>query len=122
GAETSHILIDGAQLSTGNHNYSITVTNIHGCQNSDAITITVVPVNDIDQNIAGKISITPNPTNGIININGQNINNVSIYDNIGKLLISTKNSSIDLSKYPSGMYFVKIATNENTSTYKVVKQ
>ncbi|MDD2387711.1 MAG: T9SS type A sorting domain-containing protein, partial [Bacteroidales bacterium] len=76
----------------------------------------------VPENIANKISITPNPTNGLINISGQGINNITIFDNIGKELISTKNTNIDLSKYPAGMYFVKISANNEIITKKLIKQ
>ncbi|MDY0141925.1 MAG: T9SS type A sorting domain-containing protein [Bacteroidales bacterium] len=122
GANTSNILIDASQLDLGNHLYSITVTNIHDCKSSDQITITIVPASDVPENIANKISITPNPTNGLINISGQGINNITIFDNIGKELISTKNTNIDLSKYPAGMYFVKISANNEIITKKLIKQ
>ncbi|MDD2634822.1 MAG: T9SS type A sorting domain-containing protein [Bacteroidales bacterium] len=122
GANTSNILIDASQLDLGDHLYSITVTNIHDCKSSDQTIITIVPASDVPENIINKISITPNPTNGIINIKGQNINNITIFDNIGKELISTRNTSIDMSKYPSGMYFVKISSNNQTITKKLIKQ
>jgi subtilisin family serine protease len=76
------------------------------------------------------IIIHPNPTTGELIIdNGQwTIENVEIFDLMGKTLnncqLSTVNCQlkIDISHLPSGVYFIRIQTDKETVTRKVVKQ
>jgi len=119
---TSHIIVDASTLSLGNHNYSVTVTNINGCIDSDEITITVEEGSAIGQNIVENITVSPNPTQGLFKVSTENIQNIKVYDNIGKLVLTTKNDQIDMSQYPNGMYFVKIYSNNQTITRKLIKQ
>jgi len=75
------------------------------------------------------IAIYPNPTKDYINIdiNSNNVNliKVSIIDNQGKEVIKKVNNlkTIDISKLASGIYFIKLKSNSNTSiTRKIIKQ
>ncbi len=119
---TSHILVDASTLPIGENNFSVTVTNIYGCVNNDEITVTVNQGNSVGQNIAESISLTPNPTQGLFKVTTDNVQDIFIYDNIGKLVLTTKNKEIDMSQYPNGMYFVKIYSNNQTITKKLIKQ
>lgn len=122
GETTSHQVIDASTLSLGNHTYSVTVTNIHGCVDDDDIVVTVTQGSAVNQNLAETISLTPNPTTGLFRVSGENINNIKVYDNIGKIVLTTKNNEIDITKYPAGMYFVKISAGDVVKTLKIVKQ
>jgi N-acetylneuraminic acid mutarotase len=72
------------------------------------------------------ISISPNPTSGIINIdlaNKSEQTNISIFNTLGKLIYhkqARNKSSIDLSLQAKGIYFVKITTKEHTITKKII--
>lgn len=73
-------------------------------------------------------SIAPNPTNGLVELKGTNINLVVVTDMLGKVVSnntysSLSNVTIDMTSYNTGIYFVKVTNNEGTvSTAKVVKQ
>lgn len=77
---------------------------------------------------AAKVVATPNPTSGLLNLAGQNINQVIVTDILGKVVSTNNfnalnNVSIDLSSFNSGVYFVKVSNDANSSsTIKVVKQ
>ncbi|WOD42075.1 T9SS type A sorting domain-containing protein [Hwangdonia lutea] len=61
--------------------------------------------------LESRVMLYPNPANEIIHINhkGYDIDNVAIYNVIGKLVLDAKVSrSIDVSKFNSGLYFVRI--------------
>jgi hypothetical protein len=61
--------------------------------------------------------VYPNPTNNFIYFENLDGNLVSLHNANGLLLETTKSSSMDLSKYPSGTYFLKI----NAKMVKIIK-
>ena len=73
------------------------------------------------------ISIYPNPTSEIINIKIDNFTNFNteIYNVLGKKVANFKNqTSMDVSKLTSGIYFLKVLSSENNqiATKKFIKQ
>jgi len=61
---------------------------------------------------ANGIQLSPNPTEGVVNINVNSNDRFEVYSTAGKLLFSQEinagNTSIDLSELSSGMYIVKL--------------
>ncbi len=122
-SETSEDLIDlAADI------YSVIITDANGCE----LTINDIIVDFIAgiNSVATKISVSPNPTNGIVTVSlPELVNaNLTVSDISGKLLknysISNtqKSVSIDLSDLNSGLYFVKIISGQNTYNQTVVKK
>jgi para-nitrobenzyl esterase len=70
------------------------------------------------------IQIFPNPTRNFIKVDLPNSNNatITLRNQLGQIELSTSNTSIDLSEYPSGMYTLTIQQGDNISTQIVVKQ
>ena len=73
-----------------------------------------------------KISVYPNPSNSIFNIENDNITKIEVYDLVGKLILKQENefgvSSFDLNQYPAGIYLIKILNKNNQSnTIKLIK-
>ncbi len=69
-----------------------------------------------------KIEIFPNPTTHFVTIKTlKNIDNIALFNNLGQQINSVKitNNTIDLSGFSSGIYFVKVNSNE---TFKIIKQ
>lgn len=67
-----------------------------------------------------KISIYPNPTSGIINIETENnLNSVSIYDLSGKQIIFSKEKQINLEMLSKGLYFVEVKTDITVTTTSI---
>ena len=80
------------------------------------------------QNLDSKteISVFPNPSNGIFKIKSNKNANLEIYDILGKQILtqntSTGESNIDLSSCSSGIYFMKIISEEKEiKTLKIIK-
>jgi len=70
-------------------------------------------------------NIYPNPTSSYLNINfNERIESVEIFNSSSKLIkkINPTLDIIDVSGFPTGIYFIKIVTNEMTITKKFVKQ
>ncbi|MBJ04463.1 MAG: hypothetical protein CMP65_00990 [Flavobacteriales bacterium] len=77
-----------------------------------------------------EISIRPNPSKGIFEINSyQNfINDILVYSSTGQLIkkINTNNTlenfKLDLGKNRDGLYFLEVKTNNTQSIYRIIKQ
>ncbi len=78
------------------------------------------------QNEAVSVNIYPNPSNGIVNIDLKNLQNVSIkvYDLTGKLILSEQNineriHNLNLNQ-PVGFYIIELTANNQTQRYKLI--
>ncbi|HOZ29808.1 MAG TPA: T9SS type A sorting domain-containing protein, partial [Bacteroidales bacterium] len=120
GATTDFIVVDASTLGIGEHTFSVTVTSANECVAEDEIVITVIPGAGVDSDNIKSISIYPNPTNGIINISGNDIISIDIFDNAGKHILTTEEQNIDLSDLAKGMYFIKINTTKNSLNSKII--
>jgi len=71
------------------------------------------------------VDIFPNPTSGRISINGINtIKNVEVINITGQQVYYAKNSAdnIDISSLQTGVYFMKITTENGFTIKKIVKK
>ncbi len=77
-------------------------------------------------NLENNISIYPNPSNNIINVNFNTVNNAEIvlYNMVGQQIMKVNTSvtenKIDVSKYNKGIYFIKVKLNNKIHTKKIV--
>lgn len=82
-----------------------------------------VPENNLNQ----AIKIYPNPTSDVVNIKADStIRSIQVYDVQGRILISKilseENASVDLSSYSSGIYYLKINSDNGSKTEKLIKK
>jgi hypothetical protein len=79
----------------------------------------------ISEIIHNNLSIYPNPTNNLIQIEIENYNGsfeAELYDFTGKLLETTNSTSFSLADYPTGIYLLKVAYGDRVEQLKVVKE
>ncbi|WP_411768638.1 aryl-sulfate sulfotransferase [Winogradskyella sp. A3E31] len=75
-----------------------------------------------NQNESHTVSIYPNPTQSVININTRfDIDKIEIYNIIGAKIAETYSASFDLSQYKNGVYFLNIYLNGNQISKKIIK-
>ena len=67
------------------------------------------------------VTIYPNPTNGMVNIDGYEIIEVKVYNALGQLVKETKENVIDLSAQEAGIYILKVITPSGVITKQIVK-
>ena len=79
-------------------------------------------------NDPSQITVYPNPTTGQLRITNYElrIDNVEIFDVMGKKLsshhlIPTSSNQLDISRFPAGIYFLKMTTETEIVTKKVIK-
>jgi hypothetical protein len=68
-------------------------------------------------------NIFPNPSSNKITIqlnNNSELKRLSLYDNLGRFVKSHTSSVINVSDMSTGVYFLKIETNQGTSSKKVI--
>ena len=108
-------------------NYSVTVTDSHGCYR--ITTVTIGPTTGIfEQNNNNAIQLFPNPCNGVFMIQsgfGQLINGeIEIVNVLGDKIYSAPalkgEKQIDLSNQPNGIYFLKLTSEKGTATKKII--
>lgn len=71
-----------------------------------------------------QISIYPNPIKSSFNIeisNNLKLKKVMIFNTLGKQLLKSNNSLIDISSFQKGIYLAKIITNKGFITQKLIK-
>ncbi|WP_461632661.1 PKD domain-containing protein [Labilibaculum euxinus] len=111
-------------------NYSVEVWNQYGCKSEISEQVEVILVG-IEELIKKNISIYPNPTKGKLVIDlHENFNysaniQVELFDSAGKLILYKQlepTTSLDLTSYPAGLYFVHFINQNEAVSFKIVKQ
>ena len=108
-------------LITGSNGSNIPITKLYR-----DTTITTEIIQEVD--FFNKITISPNPTNGIFNLDFGNLKNVSIqiFNISGQKIFEEKNISSNTFKVildePRGIYFLEIKTQNEQQIYKIVKE
>lgn len=75
-----------------------------------------------DNQKINRIKCYPNPTSGILHIDTkENISKVEIYNIDGNILDVYHNTSIDMSGFPNGFYYIKIFANQSLFNHKIFK-
>ena len=98
----------------------------HDCYDQMAIALYDVTVTATEGNAENtshaSVSVYPNPTNGIVNIEGDDILSVEVIDITGRMvMIQESAGSIDMSQLPNGIYAIRTVTEAGTSLQKVTK-
>lgn len=108
----------------GGQGYFVKV-KLDNCESNSACVISTLSTNDFDLNT--KLSIYPNPSNSIFNIDIDANASIELYDIVGKKLKSDKivtgTSQLDLSNFGSGIYLLKVTNESNqTKTVRLIKE
>lgn len=106
----------------GEYLVSLVAENEYG-RDSVARTISVVGIGEY--NIDDFVSIYPNPTSSILNVEADNILSVTILDMSGKIIYFANENcsatSIDLSGFANAEYMVKVETESGSSLKRIIK-
>ncbi len=76
----------------------------------------------VEENADSFFSVYPNPSNGIISIEGEDLDYVTIYNAAGQFVkvvkLGNNVNSINFSEMGSGIYFLNVVNNNNESSVK----
>ena len=110
------------ELIQGDVYYSVNAVYIRGEEKCESEYLDVmIDITDVEESTAN-INLYPNPTNGLLNIEGQGRMHISIANLLGQMLqeaISEGSTTLDLSCYESGMYLIRIETENGVMVQKV---
>lgn len=104
------------------------VGNDHDCESEPATLYEdhtqdylVVTITDIDEN--HKVALYPNPTNGNVTINAQNMNHITVVSVLGQVVYDAEVDGseivLNMGQFNAGVYTVRIATENGVSTQRV---
>ena len=102
---------DEVLYTSGNHSDGVFLTYNNDCEN--------VSVTEVS---ASSVRLYPNPTNGILNVEGEGAMTISVMNMLGQKVLKTTangNTTIDLSGFDSGIYLVRIETENGMKIEKV---
>ena len=110
------------ELIQGDVYYSVNAVYIRGEEKCESEYLDVmIDITDVEESTAN-INLYPNPTNGLLNIEGQGRMHISIANLLGQMLQETTSegsTTLDLSCYESGMYLIRIETENGVMVQKV---
>jgi len=103
--------------------YTLVVMGEGGCEATRTFDMwSQLSIEDNENNV---LTVYPNPTVDNVQISLAGTFQYELIDMNGQILVSgtaTDNEELSLDAYASGVYFVNVASGENTSTVKVVKK
>ena len=78
-------------------------------------------INELDATFV----VSPNPTNDYVRISGHDITSVAIYNNLGvmvdNIVVESNSVKVDMKNYDSGLYLIKINTEDDIIVKRILK-
>lgn len=91
--------------------YAMAVDGTH-----DYVYAQTLGIEEIDSNV----SIYPNPTKGIVNIEVEGLKGIIVMNAIGQKVLETVENQIDLSQFGNGIFMLRIETEQGVSMQRVI--
>jgi len=130
GSGTATISATGLLTATSAGDVVIRATANDASSTIGTITVTIsnqsVGIFSTDIN---EVSFYPNPTSNVLNINFNNykIEDVQLINNQGQVIVKLKtnganNTELDMKDLNTGVYYLKLTSNDNSITKKIIKK
>lgn len=100
----------------------------NGCDSLVYLTLYVVGNVDVPETPQQltEVKVYPNPTRGMVNVEGEALMDVEVYDNVSRQVFSSKvdgnKFTFDLSNHPTGSYYIRVRTAHGTVVKKLIKK
>ena len=106
----------------GSHYFTVASVCENGeSEQSEPFNFEVTSIEEINNSFV----IYPNPVKDVVMIQGNSINEISVYNSVGVLVerieVAGSEVEINMNDYNTGIYFVQVNTENGTATRKVVK-
>ena len=112
----------------GEGDYTFSSTTVEGCDSTMHLHVYVNQTGVVEAEIVDEISLYPNPTAGLLTIEGEGIVRVEVMDMTGRVTMKRNFSqqertiTVDLSNMPQGSYIVRIVTGNGSINRRLVKK
>jgi PKD repeat protein len=124
---------DPALAGTGTHTLTYTVTGENGCVNSADQTVVVDACTGVPENNGILINALPNPTSGLFRLSLTGMEqsvSLKIVNSAGEVVFAKNNiqidhtytTTIDLSEFSGGIYYIYVEGNRNSYFRKIILQ
>ena len=78
---------------------------------------------NINENLVENVEIYPNPAKNMLTVKAENISNVKIYNAIGQIVfeqaVDGNEMTINTNGFESGVYMLRVVVNGNEVTQKI---
>jgi len=105
----------------GNYFYQIIAYYNDKCE-SEPVKVEV-NITSIDENTVENVSVYPNPTSGIITVKAEQMEKIEVINAVGQTVLTKEvddnETSLDLTSFGSGVYFVNIMTLNGNIVRKI---
>jgi hypothetical protein len=112
--------------------YTVTGVASNSCSSTSVFTQNVSPCTGIDNvSLNGKgLNVFPSPTNGLVTVQltltaGQE-NTIKVVNMLGQVMLTktlvANETTLDMSNFKNGVYFVKVKQGETEQTIKIIKE
>ena len=96
------------------------VTAVYGDEESEPVCVTAT-ITGVSESGNEEITISPNPANDIVHIEGAGAAEVMVYNAIGQLVKTVQDTNeIELKGWPKGMYLLRITDGEGATVTRTV--
>lgn len=111
--------------------YSVTTTDVNGCETTDEIVVTVITGTG-EASLDGQLTLFPNPSSGLVKLSFEDFRNgeyrLELYDVLGRAILlqefeiqsSGVTRQLDLTHLPKGAYTVHLASEGGTAVRKLI--
>ncbi len=120
----SHYECNDRVETPGMYSYRIYAFYDNDCQSDYVqVDVEVIDYTSVGEDLQNNITVYPNPTSGMVNVKGEMMQQVSVCNMMGQLVmiqtVDSDNVVIDMSTFDNGMYIINIMTG-NGNVVKVL--
>lgn len=76
----------------------------------------------VSSNESETVSVYPNPVRDRLSVKGDNIQSIEVFNLVGQLIMSTTETTLDMSNLTEGIYFLRVVLENGMVTKRIVKQ
>ncbi len=111
---------------SGTYTYDFQYSTAEGCDSTIHLILFVMYNEGVPSIYINEIEVFPNPANTLLNIKGENMRKICIYNANGQLLFTKEDlvsdlQQVDVTRFASGQYFLKVQLDDgHTVTRKFI--